>query len=123
MSLCNCVCVQATEQDDLISIWQVIETEFSQSYREVNACVRKALQRWIFHYGLQYMSSDAQTPIMQTKIAIQAGEILQATGDNVKAIEFYNKALAIQLRVLGMEHHDTFTTYTKLGSAYEKMGG
>ncbi len=47
---------------------------------------------------------------------------MQATGNNVSALEMHNKALAICEEVLGKEHPDTATVYSNIGRVIEAMG-
>jgi len=44
------------------------------------------------------------------------------TGDYEKAISFYNKALNIDIEVLGEKHPDVAISYNNLGSMYNKIG-
>ena len=43
-------------------------------------------------------------------------------GEYGRALDFYNKALAIKEKVLGTEHPSTATTYHNLAILYDKMG-
>ena len=43
-------------------------------------------------------------------------------GDYVKALEYYEKALAISERVLGKEHPDTAATYNNIAVVYRAQG-
>ena len=52
-----------------------------------------------------------------------AGAMMQRTGDPAKALEYYEKSLAIKLKVLGQEHKDVASTYRKIGLAHQNMGG
>eukprot|EP00041_Stephanoeca_diplocostata_P031309 m.973069 g.973069 ORF g.973069 m.973069 type:complete len:898 (-) comp23932_c3_seq20:2-2695(-) len=118
----NSETASASEHDDLVCIWQVIEVDFRRSYGEVNECARSVLRGWVAHYGLHHTTTHALSGAEEANLATQLGNILQRSGDVGKAIEFFNKSLAVQLRTLGVEHTDTKSTYVKLGCAYEALG-
>ncbi len=47
---------------------------------------------------------------------------MQDIGDNVGALEMYNKALVICENMFGKEHPDTATVYSNIGRVIEAMG-
>ena len=55
------------------------------------------------------------------KYATQAAQYYQQ-GNYAQALEFYNKALAIRLKVLGENHPDTATSYNNIGIVYDSQG-
>ena len=42
------------------------------------------------------------------------GAVYEAKGDNDKALEYYNKSLAIRLNTLGENHADVATSYKSI---------
>ena len=50
------------------------------------------------------------------------GNVCGITGDYNKALDFYNKALEIQEKVLGEEHSDTTCSYNNIGNVYNDLG-
>ena len=48
--------------------------------------------------------------------------VYQAQGDYAKALEYYQKNLAICEKVLGVEHPNTGTTYNNIASVYQAQG-
>ncbi len=50
------------------------------------------------------------------------GSAWQDLGDAEKAIEHYNKALEIDLKVFGDKHPDTAIDYNNLGAAWQDLG-
>ena len=50
------------------------------------------------------------------------GLVYYAQGNYAQALEFYNKALAIQLKVLGENHAATATSYNNIGLVYAAQG-
>ena len=55
------------------------------------------------------------------KYATQAEQYYQQ-GKYAKALEYFNKALAICLKVLGENHPDTATCYNNIGLVYDSQG-
>ena len=52
----------------------------------------------------------------------EEGQAYHAKGESDKAIGYYGKALAIQLKALGAEHPDVATSYFNIGTAYADKG-
>ena len=50
------------------------------------------------------------------------GLTYKSKGEYDKALEYYAKALAIQLATLGENHPSTATTYGNMGSTYDSKG-
>ncbi len=50
------------------------------------------------------------------------GRVYYSQGDYPKAIECYEKSLAIYLESLGSEHHDVASSYNNLGLVYDAQG-
>lgn len=50
------------------------------------------------------------------------GEVHNKKVEYDKAIENYNRALEIRLKIFGEEHPDTATTYNDIGSVYNSKG-
>jgi len=50
------------------------------------------------------------------------GSMYYIVGEYAKAIEYYERALKINLATLGRTHPSTATTYNNLGALYQKMG-
>jgi len=48
--------------------------------------------------------------------------VYRAQADNVKALEFYEKALTIRLKVLGAEHPRTKTVQENINIVKDKIG-
>jgi tetratricopeptide (TPR) repeat protein len=50
------------------------------------------------------------------------GSIYDSKGDYEKALEYYNRALAIREKVFGTEHPDVATSYNNIGNIYYSQG-
>ena len=50
------------------------------------------------------------------------GSVYYSQSNYLKAIEYYEKALAIKLKALGAEHPDVAVSYNNLGSVYDSQG-
>ena len=60
--------------------------------------------------------------IAAARIDLHGAGAYSRKGDYDKAVNYYEKCLAIELKTLGTTHTDLATTYNNLGSAYEKKG-
>ena len=50
------------------------------------------------------------------------GSVMQAMGNNVGALEMYNRGLAIRENVYGKEHPDTAESYNNIALLMREMG-
>ena len=72
-----------------------------------------------------YEAFKSLLPIYQNELdSVQTdiADIYDSQGDYSKALEWYEKALAIKEKVLGKEHPSTATTYNNIAGVYESQG-
>ena len=50
------------------------------------------------------------------------GKVHKLKGDYDKALEYYNKSLAIRLNALGEKHPDVADSYNNIGMVYHAKG-
>ena len=83
------------------------------NYKGAQASLQKAIQ-----LGDELKLSDSETASLYNSL----GQTIYKQGYYQEALEWYEKALAIQETVLGKEHPDTATTYNNIAEAYNSMG-
>jgi tetratricopeptide (TPR) repeat protein len=65
---------------------------------------------------------DRDVQIMSGTFANQIGILNYHLGDYPKALEYYQKSLAIREKVLGLEHPNIAQSYNNIGELYRSMG-
>ena len=79
-------------------------------YAELNHFVTE-LKRLLQKYDSEFVDS-----------AFDIARVFDSQGEYTKALEWYEKALAIKEKVLGKEHPDTAKTYNNIATVYDSQG-
>jgi NAD-dependent SIR2 family protein deacetylase len=102
------------------------KSEFEELMRLLTQSRRAGNYREGLELALKAKDSiESQTEEKNTKRAKlydQIGNFYNHLGKDDKAIEYHEKALEIELEILGENHPDTATSYNNLGSAWHSRG-
>jgi len=106
---------KATVAEDLENILRVIESEVPGGYPEVDAIYKRVIRQWVLGMLNKLEATFDEGSLEAARFANQCGIIMYGVGDYDKAIEFYERGLAIKIKVLGEEHTEVATSYNNLG--------
>jgi hypothetical protein len=113
---------EATVAEDLRNIKRVIESEVEGGYLAVDSIYKTMIRQWVLSLlsalfdGFEAGSEEAAV------FASKCGLIVKGVGEYSKAIEYYEKALAITLEVHGDQHPTVAIRYNNLGSVCKASG-
>ena len=106
---------KATVAEDLENILRVIESKVSGGFPEVDGIYKRVIRTWVMDMLKKLEATFAEGSLEAARFANQCGIIMYGVGDYDKAIEFYERGLAIKIKVLGEEHTEVATSYNNLG--------
>ena len=114
---------QATVPTDLERIQDLIKQSVPGQHVEVDNIFKNVIRAWIRGEcsGLFETTFDAQSEDA-ARFAHNVGSLLDSVGDYPKALEFYNKDLAITKATHGENHISLAITYGNMGGLFEKQG-
>jgi tetratricopeptide (TPR) repeat protein len=106
---------KATVAEDLENILRVIESKVPGGHPAVDAIYKRVIRQWVLGMLNKLEATFDEGSLEAARFAGTCGNIMRGVGDYDKAIEFYEKALGISIKVLGKEHTLVSTSYTNLG--------
>ena len=113
---------EATVAEDLRNIKRVIEERVDGGYLAVDAIYKTMIRQWVLSLLGKLLGTFAAGSTKAALFASKCGAILKGVGEYSRAIEYYEKALAIDLKVHGDQHPEVATCYNNIGLVYYSQG-
>ena len=103
---------------------QTLIQSLAQEIRYESSDINRYNPRFFLHAQAiaQYFSAQQTQQESLASLYHNIAGVYQAQGDYLRALEGYQKALAIVEKVLGKEHPSTATTYNNIARVYDDMG-
>jgi hypothetical protein len=83
----------------------------------VDAIYKRVIRQWVLGMLNKLEATFDEGSLEAARFATKCGMIMDGVGDYDKAIEFYERGVAINIKVLGEEHTEVATSYNNIGIA------
>ena len=113
---------EATVAEDLHNIKKLIESEVEGGYVAVDAIYKTMIREWVLSLLDTLLAGFKARSAEAAAFADKCGLIMHGVAEYTKAIEYFERGLAIELELYGDKHPNVTSSYNNIGEIYRQQG-